>query len=50
MKPTEYEFTKADGTKFYEIVCDRKDLHIFQKMHSAVSAKPVQHAPEGDRQ
>jgi hypothetical protein len=41
MKPIEYEFTKPDGTKVYEIVCDRKDVHVFKKMHGAVSAKPV---------
>ncbi|WP_164762640.1 MULTISPECIES: hypothetical protein [unclassified Mesorhizobium] len=41
-KPTEYEFTLPDGSKRYEIVIDRKDVFAFQKMHRAVSAKPVE--------
>ncbi|WP_156949337.1 hypothetical protein [Mesorhizobium sp. WSM1293] len=41
-KPTEYEFTLPDGSKRYEIVIDRKDVFVFQKMQRAVSAKPVE--------
>ncbi|WP_457152696.1 hypothetical protein [Mesorhizobium sp. P5_C1] len=44
-KPTEYEFTLPDGTKRYEIVIERKDVFIFQKMHGATSAKPVGQKP-----
>lgn len=44
-KPTEYEFTLPDGTKRYEIIIERKDFFIFQKMHGATSAKPVGQKP-----
>lgn len=44
-KPTEYEFTLPDGSKRYEIVIDRKDVFVFQKMHRATSAKPVEVQP-----
>jgi hypothetical protein len=40
-RPTEYEFMLPDGSKRYEIVYDRSDLHAFIKMHNAVSARPV---------
>ena len=41
-KTTEYEFTLPDGSKRYEIVYERKEVFTFQKMHGAVSAKPVE--------
>ncbi|WP_189341873.1 hypothetical protein [Mesorhizobium sp. M2A.F.Ca.ET.067.02.1.1] len=44
-KPTEYVFTLPDGSKRYEIVIGRKDIFTFQKMHGALSAKPVEAKP-----
>ncbi|WP_179293665.1 MULTISPECIES: hypothetical protein [unclassified Mesorhizobium] len=44
-KPVEYEFTLPDGSKRCEIVIERKDVFTFQKMHGAVSAKPVEAKP-----
>ncbi|WP_176479181.1 hypothetical protein [Mesorhizobium sp. WSM3860] len=44
-KPVEYEFTLPDGSKRYEIVIERKDIFTFQRMHAAVSAKPVEAKP-----
>lgn len=41
-KPVEYEFTLPDGSKRYEIVYERREVLVFQKMHGAVSAKPVE--------
>lgn len=37
----EYVFTLKDGTEFYEICKSTSDVHDFQKMHGAVSAKPI---------
>lgn len=37
----EYEFTLPDGSKRFEIVVERKDVHHFMKMHGAVKAQPV---------
>lgn len=41
-KPIEYEFTLPDGSKCYEIVCERKDVFVFIRMHGAIKAVPVQ--------
>lgn len=46
-KPTEYEFTRPDGTKCYEFVDPdagysvMQQIAMFMKMHGATSAKPV---------
>lgn len=40
-RPTEYEFVLPDGSKRYEIVYEQKEVFIFQKMHGAVSARPI---------
>ncbi|MGU9981482.1 hypothetical protein ACJ4V0_15715 [Phreatobacter sp. HK31-P] len=40
-KPVEYEFTLPDGSKRYEIVCERSDVWAFEKMHKAVSSRPL---------
>jgi len=42
MKPVEYEFVLQDGSKVYEIVCERSDVWAFQRMHNAKACKPVQ--------
>ncbi len=42
MKPVEYEFVLQDGSKVYEIVCDRSDVWAFQRMHNAKACKPVE--------
>lgn len=41
----EYEFTLPDGSKRFEIVVERGDIHHFMKMHGAVKARPVQDFP-----
>ncbi len=38
---TEYEFTKRDGTKVYEICTCAADVQVFLKMHDAENAQPV---------
>ena len=40
-KPVEYEFVLRDGSKRYEIICERPDVWSFMKMHQAISAKPL---------
>ncbi len=40
-KPIEFEFTRPDGTKRYEIVYERKEVFVFMQMHGAVKAEPV---------
>ena len=49
MKPVEYEFVLPDGTKFYEIVCERGEAFKFMRMHGAISAMPVPLDGESDR-
>ena len=34
----EYEFTLPDGSKRYEMVAERREVCIFQKMHGAIRA------------
>jgi hypothetical protein len=43
-KPIEYEFTKQDDSKVYEIVYERSDIWAFQRMHNAKACQPVQPA------
>ena len=38
---TEYVFTLPDGSKVFEIVFERREVFQFQRMHKAVSARPV---------
>ena len=40
---TEYEFTKPDGSKAYEVCDGMPDVHRLRRMHGAISAIPVQH-------
>jgi hypothetical protein len=46
-KPTEYEFTRPDGSKRYEIVDPdagysvMQQIEMFKRMHGAIAAKPV---------
>lgn len=41
LEPVEYEFELPDGSKRYEIVYERREVLIFQRMHGARSAKPI---------
>ncbi|MGB3833766.1 MAG: hypothetical protein WA975_18095 [Mesorhizobium sp.] len=41
MKPVEYEFILPDGSKRYEIVFERSDIFVFQRMHGATAVKLV---------
>ena len=41
----EYEFTLPDGSKRYEMVAERREVCIFQKMHGAIRAIPVDIRP-----
>ena len=40
-KGTEYVFTLPDGSERYEICFERREVFGFQKMHGAVSARPL---------
>lgn len=40
-KPVEYEFTLADGSKVFEIVCNTGDINVFARGHKATAYKPV---------
>lgn len=45
----EYEFTLPDGTTRHEMVADRREVFIFQKMHGATRAIPVDIRPDQTR-
>lgn len=46
----EYEFKLPDGTTRHEMVADRREVFIFQKMHGATRAIPVDIRPDQARQ
>lgn len=41
MTSTEYAFTLPDGSVRFEIVTKRNEVHVFKRMHGAVSAMPL---------
>lgn len=41
MRFVEYEFTRPDGTKAFEIVTCPADLIAFKAMHKATAARPI---------
>jgi hypothetical protein len=38
---TEYEFTRRDGSKVYDIAASAADAHELKRMHDAVSMRPI---------
>lgn len=42
----EYEFTLPDGSTRHEMIADRREVFIFQKMHGATRAIPVDIRPD----
>ena len=45
-KGIEYAFILPNGETRYEIIFERKEIFIFQKMHGAIRAVPVDNPME----